>query len=65
MRITIKPSDKWIIIGSDGLWDSVGDQDAASACGKEESSEVISRNLLKMAMQKGSTDNITILVIKL
>ena len=64
-RRVIKPLDKWIIIATDGLWDCVNDPEITNIIGKEESSEVISKNLLKNALQNGSKDNITILVIKL
>ena len=64
-RRLIKPFDKWMIVASDGLWDCVNDSQIINIIGKEESSEVISKNLLKIALQSGSKDNITILVIKL
>jgi len=59
--------DTWLIVACDGLWDVVTDQDAVDYVleHKEMSASDISKKLLIKALADGSTDNLSIAVIKL
>jgi len=61
--------DEFIIVASDGLWDVFGNQDAVDFCHKiykkQKSWEAAAKGLTELAMQKGSGDNITVIVVSL
>lgn len=70
------PLDEFLICATDGLWDVISDEEAcvmtrkclirAEAKGaKKLSSRVAANVLLKAALDRGSTDNITIAVVDL
>jgi serine/threonine protein phosphatase PrpC len=61
-----------MIIGCDGLWDVVSAQDASnyviSQCYDLESNRInkktnIAKMLAELALQKGSTDNVSVIVV--
>jgi len=54
-----------LIIACDGLWDVISDNDAVNIVSKYESSQEASKALLDAALAAGSTDNISIMVLKL
>jgi len=69
-RIT---SDQFVIVGCDGLWDVVEDQDAVDlvrAFVHEDGDEVVGKGskkdaaqmLCDEALRRGSTDNVTVIV---
>ena len=60
----IKPFDKFLVIASDGVWDALEDQDAINFCKDEFSTKDIAQGIIKSAIDKGSKDNISCLVIK-
>ncbi|KAH9606481.1 hypothetical protein KSS87_016425 [Heliosperma pusillum] len=53
-----------IVLASDGLWDVVPNEDAVSIARAEEEPEVAARKLTETAFNRGSTDNITCIVVK-
>jgi len=57
----------FLILACDGLWDVISDQDAIDLLMKEPtmSAQQMSEKLLKYALDNSSTDNISIMVIKL
>ena len=70
------PTDEFLICATDGLWDVMTDEEAcdmtrkclarAEAKGARKLSTRVAANvLLKAALDKGSTDNITIAVVDL
>jgi protein phosphatase PTC1 len=61
----LTPADKILIIACDGLWDVCEDQMAVDLAAQEESSQKASELLLRYALENGSTDNISIVVIHL
>jgi len=59
------PTDSHVILACDGVWDVISDQQAcdivlaASSCGEA------SKELLVTALRNGSTDNISVMVIRI
>jgi protein phosphatase len=50
-----------LLVCSDGLTKHVSDAEIAAQLGKMESSEQVCRTLLDMALERGGSDNITVL----
>jgi len=67
--VELNDNDSFLIIACDGLWDIMSDQEAIDFVSKEEnkdkSCQKIAIELLSAAIRGGSTDNITVLVIRL
>lgn len=65
-RLAIKLTDKWVIIATDGIWDWFKEEDIINITNKD---GVLAKNvaeeIVKKALEQGSKDNITCLVIKL
>ena len=57
--------DKYIIIGSDGLWDVVKEERMKTIGNENVSAEVLSKKLVSEAIEGGSIDNVSCIVIKL
>ena len=61
--------DEFVVVGSDGLWDVIGNQEcvdlAAQAYKKERDWELVAKALTDTAIRKGSADNITVIVLSL
>ena len=64
MRI-INEDDQWLILASDGIWDVISEKDLKDICGNIKSAEEYSKILCKIAVYRGSKDNISCIVIKL
>ncbi|KAL2612680.1 hypothetical protein R1flu_024372 [Riccia fluitans] len=65
---TITPDDDYIILATDGLWEKISNQEAVDYCaeaGKEQSLDTIAKGLVKLAQERGSTDDISIVVVRL
>ena len=60
----IKPFDKYLIIASDGVWDELSDQDAIDLCHDDLNTKKIAQLIVKTALQRGSKDNISVIVIR-
>lgn len=69
IRLQLTDADHWLIIGSDGLWDVVGNEEALAIVDEHyethNSLEGVAALLCDCAMERGSTDNITVLVVDL
>ena len=63
-KYTLKPFDKFLVLASDGVWDEVGDQDAVNCCKEDVSTKQIAQAIVKNALDKGSKDNISVIVLK-
>jgi serine/threonine protein phosphatase PrpC len=61
----IRDEDLYIVIASDGIWDSVCEEELMQMGGEKLSSDDFSKNLVKLARDKGTRDNISCIVIKL
>lgn len=65
-RIILKPTDLWLIIATDGVWDSLTEKDVETLIKeKEQPCNKLAQKIIKASMDKGSQDNITCLVVKL
>jgi serine/threonine protein phosphatase PrpC len=65
---TLVDGDDFLVIASDGLWDTVTSQEAADIvfrCVEKMGLQSCAEVLTATAMRKGSMDNITVLVIDL
>ena len=64
-RINITDNDKYVVVASDGIWDTLEDNDVFMMSKNFNNSKEFCDNLVKKAMEIGSTDNISCFVIKL
>ncbi|KAG6490227.1 probable protein phosphatase 2C 52 [Zingiber officinale] len=55
---------EFLILASDGLWDVVPNEDAVSLVRMEEEPEAAARKLTETAFARGSSDNITCIVVR-
>lgn len=64
---TLGPEDDAIVLGTDGLWEKITNQEAVDICISERasSSEGIAKHLIKLAQDRGATDDIAAIVILL
>jgi len=64
--IELKPDDLFLIIASDGLWDTMTGQEAVDRVIDSEDAGKMARELVKAALDsKKCTDNITVIVVTL
>ncbi|CAI5929594.1 unnamed protein product [Closterium sp. NIES-64] len=66
--LTLAPGDDWLIMGSDGLWDAVKSQEAVDLCrkqGPDAQLDAVAAELIGMAQKRGSTDDISAVVVRL
>lgn len=56
---------QFLIIACDGLWDVVSDKEAVRAVGHLQDPSLMSTTLVRMAIDRGSTDNVSVVVILL
>lgn len=64
LKYTLKPFDKFLVIASDGVWDELSDQDSVNYCKEECTTKQIAQSIVKSAVQKGSKDNISVIVLR-
>ncbi len=60
----LRSTDKFLLIASDGVWDSMEDQDAINYCKEECSAKDIAQAIVKGAIDRGSKDNTSCMVIR-
>lgn len=62
-------NDSYVILASDGIWDEISSKDLLEYSKEvnnfDSSSKVLGERILKEAIKKGSTDNISVIVVKL
>lgn len=61
----LSETDTHLIIACDGVWDVVSDQDAIDFILQFDSCQEAAKKLLRKSLKNGSTDNISVMVIKL
>jgi protein phosphatase PTC1 len=61
----IESNDKFIIIASDGIWDVISDEEALKLSNDHVYADKFCKVLVKKALETGSKDNITCIVIKI
>lgn len=63
----LHPTDKFLVLGCDGLWDTVTYRDAVVVADKMRrdgsSAEAITQALADLALARGSTDNVSVIVV--
>ncbi|DAZ93428.1 TPA: hypothetical protein N0F65_000079 [Lagenidium giganteum] len=59
----IRPEDRFLIMATDGLWDVVPSKIAARVAATTTNPQVLAEVLLKMALERKSYDNVTVLVV--
>lgn len=64
-ELTLTTKDKLLILACDGVWDVLTDQDAVDVCLTEDTAQKIADKLLKASLAKGTTDNLSVMVILL
>ncbi|XWS37954.1 hypothetical protein CRYUN_Cryun19dG0089500 [Craigia yunnanensis] len=62
--IEIDEEIELLVLATDGLWDVVPNEDAASLARAEEEPETAARKLTETAFTRGSADNITCIVVR-
>ncbi|KAL5974080.1 putative protein phosphatase 2C 59 [Asimina triloba] len=60
----VDSSLEFLILASDGLWDVVTNEEAVSMIKSIEDPELAARRLMQEAIQRGSADNITCVVVR-
>ena len=61
----IREEDLYIVIASDGIWDVVSEEEMMQMGGEKYSSDVFSKKIVNLAIDRGTRDNISCIVIKL
>ena len=64
----IEKNSKFVVLASDGLWDTLNENDVieyGEKYGNKLSSEEFSKKIVKLAVRKGTKDNVSCVVIKL
>jgi serine/threonine protein phosphatase PrpC len=61
--LQLEPSDSFLIMASDGVWDVINDQLAVNIASQMGSVQEMAETLVRAAVQLGSEDNISALVI--
>lgn len=64
-KTILSEKDQYLIIASDGLWDTIEDQAAVDLISPLPGPKEMAAALLKYALTNGSTDNVSVLVVKL
>jgi len=59
------PEDTHLILACDGVWDVMSDQEAVDLIGADQTAQVISRAIMRRSLEKGTTDNISVIVVTL
>ena len=64
VRHVLRPFDKFLIIASDGIWDTVTDEQAVALCNEDLTTREMAQSIVRLALDKGSADNISCMVIR-
>jgi serine/threonine protein phosphatase PrpC len=60
----LTPEDSFLILACDGVWDVIKDQEATDLLVGEETAAAAAKKLLQHALRAGSTDNISVIVVR-
>ncbi|CCH61615.1 hypothetical protein TBLA_0F00700 [Henningerozyma blattae CBS 6284] len=61
--VEITDQDEFLIIACDGLWDVIEDQEACEMIKDINDPNEAAKILVRMALEKGTTDNVTVMVV--
>lgn len=74
-RVRLQPSDRFVLLASDGLWDVCSDQEAVDLVGSilqaqgdkdaQEAATAAADGLVQAALERGTMDNITVVIMTL
>ena len=64
-KVEIRLSHKYLVLASDGLWDFVDIKKIHKIVKDQAEPDDIARKLIKTALDEGSGDNVTVIVVKL
>ncbi len=74
-RVRLQPSDTFVLLASDGLWDVCSDQEAVDLVGAvlkaqgdkevQEAATAAADGLVQAALERGTMDNITVVIMVL
>ena len=64
VRHVLRPFGKFLVIATDGIWDTVTDDEAIALCKEDLTTKQIAQSIVKLALEKGSGDNISIIVLR-
>uniref|UniRef100_A0A6B2LG99 PPM-type phosphatase domain-containing protein n=1 Tax=Arcella intermedia TaxID=1963864 RepID=A0A6B2LG99_9EUKA len=59
----LEPEDRFVILASDGLWDVMSEEEAVAFVLSSEEPLSVSEQLLKRAIELGSVDNLSVIVV--
>lgn len=61
--VEITKDDRFLIIACDGLWDVIDDQDACKLIEHINDPDEAAKTLVRYALENGTTDNVTVMVV--
>ena len=67
-RHYVGEKDMYVVIASDGVWDVVSEEEVTAVCddvSRKGNCKVIAKDIVDKAIEKGSSDNISVIVIRL
>ena len=64
-RVEVKEDDRFMILGSDGLFEFLQDSNFLNFSKECKNTNILAKSLITTAIAKGSTDNISCIVVKL
>jgi serine/threonine protein phosphatase PrpC len=64
-KVELRLIDKYLVMGSDGLWDSLEDQESIDVVKTKDSAGDMAKSLVTTALAKFSKDNVSCMVLKL
>jgi serine/threonine protein phosphatase PrpC len=67
-KYNVSEKDMYVVIASDGVWDVVSEEEVSKTCNdvnRKGNCKVIAKDIVDMAVAKGSSDNISVIVIRL
>ena len=65
-KILVNDNEKnFLVLASDGVWDFIGEEELFYSCFNNDDSYDICKKIMEKAKENGSTDNMTLIVIKL
>jgi len=64
-KTELEPSDSFVILACDGVWDILSEQDAVDLVAKDTDPLIMAKKILVNAIKGGSTDNISVVVVQL
>lgn len=64
-KFALDSNTRYCILASDGIWDDLGPEDVLKICNEKKEPDDISNEMIKKALESGSEDNISCIVVKL